>query len=123
MTILSRIQADDKIPSVTCPALPAGGLLPTQSQTCTASYAVTQADIDAGSVTNIASATDGTLTSPEVSVTVNGAQSSTITLLKTASTTTFSASGDTIDYEYVVTNSGNVTLTQAVTINVLRQIR
>jgi len=108
---------DDKIPTVTCPALPAGGILPTQSLTCTASYSVTQADIDAGSVTNIASATDGTTTSPDVTETVNGGQTSALTIAKSALTTEFTALGDTVDYEYVVTNSGNVTITQAITVN------
>ena len=42
--------ADTKIASVTCPALPSGGLTPTQSITCTGSYTITQADLDAGRV-------------------------------------------------------------------------
>ena len=106
--------ADDKIANVICPVNP--GLAPTQSLTCSADYTVTQADVDAGSVTNLAAATDGTTTSPEVSETVDAAQAPSITLVKTALTTEYAAIGDTLDYEYVVTNSGNTTITSAITI-------
>ena len=108
--------SDDKIAAVTCPALPAGGLLPQAVHTCTASYSVTQADIDAGSVTNIASASDGNVTSPNVSANVGATQAPAMSVAKTATTADFAAVGDTVDYEYVVTNTGNVTITNTVTI-------
>jgi len=76
--------SDDRIATVNCPALPAGGLAPTASITCAATYTVTQADVDAGSVTNVASATDGTVTSPQDTVTVNGDQTPALTIDKTA---------------------------------------
>ncbi len=107
--------SDDKIASVICPANP--GLAPTESLTCTADYTVTQADVDAGAVTNLATATDGTATSPEVSETIDAAQAPALSILKTALTSEFNAVGDTLDYEYVVTNSGNTTITAAITIN------
>ncbi|WP_427454228.1 DUF7507 domain-containing protein [Litorimonas sp. WD9-15] len=108
--------SDDKIASVTCPALPAGGLAPTQTLTCSADYEITQADVDAGFVTNLATATDGETSSEEVSETAEAAQAPSLTLVKTALTTEFAAAGDTLDYEYLVTNSGNTTITQAITI-------
>ncbi len=58
---------DDKVP-VSCPS---GGLAPDAAMTCSASYTITQADLDSGSVTNTAFAsTDGT-TSNMDSETVN----------------------------------------------------
>ncbi|SDP15594.1 conserved repeat domain-containing protein, partial [Phyllobacterium sp. YR620] len=66
--------SDDKIKSVTCPALTDGKLAPGGTLTCTADYSVTQADIDAGKVVNTASATDGTTKSPEASATATATQ-------------------------------------------------
>ncbi len=67
--------SDNKIASVSCPALPVGGLAPGSFITCTATYTVTQADIDAGTLTNIASARSGTTNSPNATVTLNATQS------------------------------------------------
>lgn len=99
---------DDKATDESCPAT--ASLAPGASITCTASYTITQADLDAGSLTNIASATNGTVTSNEDSVTVNAASGPGLSLVKTASVTTFDSAGDVIDYSYVVTNTGNVSL-------------
>jgi len=107
---------DDRIPFVNCPNLLVGTFEPGQSLTCEGEYEVTQDDINSGSVTNLATASDGSTTSPEVSETVEADQQPALTLVKTALTTEFAQAGDTIDYEYVVTNSGNVTLTQAIAI-------
>ncbi len=109
VTIIDPITvSDDKIASVTCPALPAGGLLPTAVLTCAGSYSVTQADLDAGEVTNVASATDGTTTSPTDDATVAATQTPALTLVKTAQEPDFTAVGDILTYEYLVTNTGNV---------------
>ena len=64
---------DDKIASanITCPAVPGGGLAPGAFLTCTGSYTTTQDDVDAGKVTNEATATLGGVTSDSDSVTVN----------------------------------------------------
>ncbi|MGI9405542.1 MAG: DUF7507 domain-containing protein, partial [Hyphomicrobiaceae bacterium] len=59
--------ADDRVngagDTVTCPPLPGGTLAPQQSITCTATYDVTLAEFNAGSVANIATATSGTVQS------------------------------------------------------------
>ena len=64
---------DDKIESgnITCPAVPGGGLAPGAFLTCTGSYTTVQADVDAGKVTNEATASLGGVTSGSDSVTVN----------------------------------------------------
>jgi|GEM_PF-545931 len=107
---------DNLITSVSCPALPAGGLAPTASLTCTASYVVTQDDIDAGSVTNLASATSGTTTSPQASETIPADQAPGLTIVKRALSTTLTGAGQVVSYEYDVTNSGNLTLTGGVSV-------
>ncbi|WP_233353696.1 DUF7507 domain-containing protein [Hellea balneolensis] len=117
-TIIDPITvSDDKIASISCPALPSGGLLPTQSITCSATYVVTQADIDAGSVTNVATSSDGTVTSPPVDETVGATQAPSISMTKTATPQSFDTVGDTVSYEYVITNTGNVTLTDALSVS------
>jgi uncharacterized repeat protein (TIGR01451 family) len=108
--------ADDKA-AVTCPALPVGGLDPASSITCSANHTVTQADIDAGAVLNMAAAASGTTTSPTDQVTVPAVQSSALTVVKNATAVAFTNIGDTVSYEYIVTNTGNTTVTAAITVN------
>ena len=78
-------------------------------------YTVTQADLTAGSVTNIASGTAkhgaNTVTSNTDTVTVPGVQTPTLALDKTTTTLDYDSVGDIINYSYKVTNSGNVPLT------------
>jgi len=91
-------------------------LAPGASVDFTATYVVTQADIDAGTpITNTATLaatpTQGTL-APETdsaSVTVEDPAPD-LKLEKTASATTDVAVGDVITYTYEVANSGNVTM-------------
>jgi uncharacterized repeat protein (TIGR01451 family) len=121
-TITSPISvADDKIAApntVSCPALPAGGLDPDKTLTCTASYTITQADLNAGKVTNTATATDGTTTSPPSTVTVTAVQSPALTLVKNVTAgDPYAAVNDVVTYSYVVTNSGNVTITEPISVD------
>ena len=64
--------SDDKIGSsdITCGAVPDGGLAPSASVTCSGTYTVVQADLDAGGVTNKASASLDGVTSNEATATV-----------------------------------------------------
>ncbi|MCE1178129.1 MAG: DUF11 domain-containing protein, partial [Micrococcales bacterium] len=89
-------------------------LQPGQIMKCTATYVTTQADMDAGSILNTATATGippktapVTDTDPE---TVTTEQRAAIDLVKTASTPTVSAVGQTITYTFTSTNTGNTTL-------------
>ena len=89
-------------------------LAPGASETYTQTYSITQADLDAGSVVNTASASGTDPNEDPVtdddSETVTGEQSSGLQVTKTASPATFSAVGDVITYTIVVENTGNVTL-------------
>ena len=108
--------ADDQTSDESCPALDTVGngdgfLDPGEQVTCTASYEVTQADLDAGSVTNVASASaDGTTSNSDTQTAV-GSQSTGLLVEKSATESSFAAVGEVIHYSYVVTNTGNVTLT------------
>ncbi|MCA1711843.1 MAG: hypothetical protein LC789_09515 [Actinobacteria bacterium] len=107
---------DDKA-TVTCPALPAGGLVVGATTTCTASYTITQADLNAGSVTNKATASANGTHSNQDTATVTADQTKTLLLDKTASPATYNSVGDVISYAYEVTNTGNVTLAGPVTVS------
>ena len=113
-TTLSGVAvSDDLVAVVSCPQ---PSLAPNASETCTGSYSVTQADVDTGAVTNTATATAtnpaaATVTSNQSSVTVPASNaSSALTLSKTAVTAAYGAAGDTLDYDYLVTNTGTTTL-------------
>ncbi|MBU2994027.1 DUF11 domain-containing protein [Octadecabacter sp. 1_MG-2023] len=124
--------ADDKT-TVTCPALPAAGLAPDANITCTATYAVTQDDLDAGFVTNAATASisqpvvpsatypagTAAVDSDEVTETVTSNQLPEIEIAKAVlagTASTYSAITDSVTFEFTVTNTGNVTLTDSVTV-------
>nr|WP_244631695.1 hypothetical protein [Plantibacter sp. CFBP 8804] len=105
-----------ELSDVVCPAA-AGSLAPAATVTCEASYTVTQADVDAGSVTNSATATGtppagGTPpVSPPSETTVEFPAAPAITVAKSATPTTVANAGEDVTYSFLVTNTGNVTLT------------
>ena len=102
-TVSDDLAADESCPDTV-------SLAPWASIVCTASYKITQADLDAGAVTNVASASGGGATSPTDTETVTAVPNKSLLLVKTASPATYSAVGDVISYSYLVTNNGNVTL-------------
>lgn len=93
-------------------------LAPSEAATFTADYTVTQEDIDAGGVTNAATATGtppgtGTLTPPPISrIEVPAVPTPALTLEKTATPSDAEAFrvGQVISYDFLLTNTGNVTL-------------
>ncbi|MDW8478658.1 MAG: hypothetical protein RML12_00665 [Xanthomonadales bacterium] len=108
---------DPLLGTLSCtPAAPAT-LNPGQTLTCTGSYTVTQANVDAGSVTNTANASGtapggGTVNAPPASATATANQNPALALAKTiTSGSPFNAAGNVINYQIVATNTGNVTLT------------
>ncbi|MBD0676505.1 hypothetical protein BU198_38870 [Streptomyces sp. CBMA156] len=103
-----------KLDPVTCPAAEAASLAPGASMTCTATYTVVQADVDAGSIRNTATGT-GTPprgeppVSPPTETTVPAPEKPGLAVVKTSSTDKLVA-GESITYTFAVTNTGNVTL-------------
>ncbi|NNK32774.1 MAG: hypothetical protein HKP02_06590, partial [Xanthomonadales bacterium] len=112
--------ADDKA-TVSCPGAPAE--LPVgQSVICSATYSITQADLNNGSVTNIATATakdefNNDVVSNEDTVTVTAIPNPALSLVKSGvgPDNDYDAVGDVLSYSYLVTNSGNVSLAGPVT--------
>lgn len=113
VTLHSFVLTDNKLGTITCPQtmLPPG----TSTITCTATYTVTQADMDAGQINNQARITaqgpDGTTVDDMASASVAATQTPGIMVTKTASVPSFAQAGTPITYRYVVTDTGNVTLT------------
>ncbi len=103
---------DPKVGTVTCPP---GALAPGASKTCTATYTLTQADVDAGVVNNTATATGTPPTGQPVTAGDTTAtplvRTPRVALEKNADTTGPVQAGDQITYTFTVTNTGNVTLT------------
>ena len=91
---------DDKA-MVTCTQPADSALSPNETMTCSASYTITAADMIAGKVTNKATASGGGATSNLATVTVTVTQCKALSLIKTASPTTYSKVGDVINYSYV----------------------
>ncbi|HTW19681.1 MAG TPA: hypothetical protein VME70_05635, partial [Mycobacteriales bacterium] len=105
--------------SVSCPS-GAASLAPGDQVTCTATYTVTQADVDSGDISNSATATGtppagdgGPITSPPSTVDLPSTPQPGLTVVKTASPTTISKVGQTITFSFLITNTGNVTITNA----------
>ena len=109
------IVADDKSADETCPAVSTVGdfddyLDPGESITCTATYSVQPADVTAGFVTNLASASAGGTTSNLASKTVNVVAD--LSISKSSAPKPYAA-GATMTYTIMVTNSGPGAVTGA----------
>jgi large repetitive protein len=118
--VLSDVSVTDANATIgTCvPALPVATLLPGDSITCSATHTVTQADLDAGSVVNIAQATstdtNGKTVEGSGPATVTGGPLPSFTVGKSSTDKSFTATSDVLHYEIVVANDGNVTLNDVV---------
>ena len=103
---------DDRVTGVECRDTT---LAPGESTTCTGTYTVTEADAEAGAVTNTAVAhgrSGGTsVESPPDDVTLPVSPGAELTLSKQVDASRTYHPGDTVDYTYRVTNSGGTTVT------------
>ena len=100
---------------LSCPALNTVGNLddnlnPDEIISCTGTYTITQADLDSGSVTSVATATVGGVSSAPVTTVVQLTQNRELVISKAANPTTYNLAGQIITYTYVILNNGNVTL-------------
>jgi uncharacterized repeat protein (TIGR01451 family) len=99
---------------------PAGALAPGEDITCTATYTVEQADVDAGSITNVATV-DGSVPDgvdpiddvPSNEVVVDTDPQPALTLTKTADVEQIGEVGEVVTYSFLLENTGNVTITDA----------
>ncbi|UJP64576.1 DUF7507 domain-containing protein [Mongoliitalea daihaiensis] len=95
-----------------------GSLAPTAQVTLTATYTVDQADVDRGSVLNVATvggnAPNGEEVGDDDSVETPIASNPSIEIVKTDNGSTVAGAGDEINYTLTVTNTGNVTLENVV---------
>ena len=112
---LNPVTVTDPMPGLSAIACPNSTLAPGGTQTCTATYTTTQADLDAGSIHNTGTATgtppSGSPVTAQSTVTIPAVATPSIGLVKSANMSCFSATGTLITYSYKVTNTGNVTLT------------
>jgi uncharacterized repeat protein (TIGR01451 family) len=115
---LDPVTVTDPLPGLSAISCPDSSLAPTDETTCTATYTTTQADVDAGFVTNTGTATGttpaGTDVTDTATVTIPAVRSPALDFTKSADTDTFSEPGIVITYTFVVENTGNVTLSPVV---------
>ncbi len=119
---LTGVTVDDPMPGLsdvtvgTWPAAP-GVLAPGQSVTATATYVLTQADVDAGTVDNTATATGATTGGAPVrdtadeTVALPATPALAVVKSGTLAADATGVAGDTVEFTFTATNTGNVTLT------------
>ncbi len=101
--------------AVTCPV---PSLAPLATETCTATYSVTQADLDHGSVADSATASGiptgsvTPVTSAPSPLSLPAAATPALSMAKSVTSAgPYSAVGQSITYQFLATNTGNVTMT------------
>ena len=104
-------------PTCTSATLAAGA-----KETCTATYTVTQADIDNGSVNDSATVSGdppsgSPVTSPSSTASVPVTRNGALTVVTSASPSAVTQAGQVITYSFLVTNTGNVTMTSVAVID------
>jgi uncharacterized repeat protein (TIGR01451 family) len=103
---------DSLLPDLDCTPDQPADLAPGAELVCTGTYTTTQADVDAGGVTNSASVVgDGGVGDDDEIVVRGPAKDASLSMDKEADTTGPVVVGDVITYTLTATNDGNVTIT------------
>ncbi|MEO7007253.1 MAG: hypothetical protein ABI275_00300 [Terrimesophilobacter sp.] len=105
--------------SNTCAVLPSA-LAPGATATCTATYAITQVDLNAGQVTNLANASADdpagvAYHAPQDTATSTAVIVGALGITKSVAESTFNAVGDMLHYTLTVTNNANTSTSLVVT--------
>ncbi|NUQ85513.1 MAG: LysM peptidoglycan-binding domain-containing protein [Anaerolineales bacterium] len=113
--IAGNVSITDNKATVSCPPTNTVGNLndnldPGESVACTSSYAITQADLNNGSVTSVASASAGGVVSNTVNTTVQMTLAKTLELTVVANPTTYNQAGQTVTFTYTIKNTGATAL-------------
>ena len=111
VTLQDVTVSDGDLAGLSCPGSFTGTLAPGAAVSCTGSYPVSQADLDNGTYTNHAAATSAQTAAATATDTIAASQAPALTLVTSTPTTGYQQAGDVISYTYLVTNTGNVTLT------------
>ncbi len=106
--------ADNKM-AVQCPDVNTvgntnGNLDPAESITCLGTYSITQADITATTVTDVATASLAGQTSNTASAVIRLAENKVLTITVSANPNIYNGSGQQIKYTYTIKNTGATTL-------------
>ena len=107
--------SDPQLPDLDCTPSQPVGLDVGSSLVCTGTHTITQADLDAGSYRNPASATatppSGPPLTPSTEITVPAVQNASLAMTKISAEATYNLVGDRLHYTITTRNNGNVTLT------------
>ncbi|MEH6576293.1 MAG: hypothetical protein V7731_04375, partial [Amphritea sp.] len=116
LTSLAVTDPHGGLSAISCSPIAQGGTMaPADTTQCSATYTVTQADVDAGQIDNTGTATGTPPSGPDVTdddpLSEPVARNPAIQIVKSSDATGNNGVGDTITYTYDVENTGNVTLT------------
>ena len=118
-TTLNSVAVTDPMVGLSAVVCPDSTLAAGASEQCSATYTTTATDVTNGSIHNTGTATGtpsgGTPVTATSSLTIpyvapGGAPTSSIAVVKSASVTSFSATGTSVTYYYEVTNTGTTSL-------------